>query len=309
MLGQILSNETFDQLVKKTLSTEKEENPWIIFDPNLMKSAYNKHPFIVPHRLEDHPLFTIDSLFTLCRRLNEPHVKVRFGNIPKDVNFDTSLDEYKKELTLEDALMAFEEKKAYIVINNPERDPTYRVVIEELLGEIAVQLKNLNETINWYSTYIFISTEGSVTPYHMDREMNFLLQIKGNKIVKLWDPLDPEIMTDSQKDALLAYSGNRPEYHSAFDRKALVYDLNPGLGVHHPFIAPHLVTTLDGVAISLAITFRTHQSDTWTFAHTLNHKLRKLGWSPTAVACYPWLDKMKSRFYKFALKTKKILKR
>jgi len=27
-----------------------------------------------------------------------------------------------------------------------------------------------------------------ITPYQMDREMNFLLQIRGTKTVPLWDP-------------------------------------------------------------------------------------------------------------------------
>ena len=47
--------------------------------------------------------------------------------------------------------------------------------------------------------------------------------------------------------------------------------------MHHPFIAPHLVTTGPALSISLAVTFRTPRSDTWSAAHLFNHKLQRFG--------------------------------
>jgi hypothetical protein len=170
-------------------------------------------------------------------------------------------------------------------------------------------LRPLDPEINWYSTYIFISAQGSVTPYHMDREMNFLLQVKGKKTVKLWDPFDDEIMTEAQKDALLAYSGGRPQYRPSFEAKAAIYELEPGLGVHHPFIAPHLVTTGPEVSISLAITFRTRKSDTRSAAHRVNHYLRRLGLKPTAVTRNPALDAAKAGIIRPALQVRNGLRR
>jgi hypothetical protein len=41
----------------------------------------------------------------------------------------------------------------------------------------------------------------------MDREMNFLLQICGTKIVDLWSANDPSVMTELEKDRLLSYDG------------------------------------------------------------------------------------------------------
>ena len=66
-----------------------------------------------------------------------------------------------------------------VAIYNPEQDPAYRPMLQELLGEIAAQTESFDPDINWYSTYIFITAQNAVTPYHMDREMNFLLQVRG----------------------------------------------------------------------------------------------------------------------------------
>ena len=124
--------------------------------------------------------------------------------------------------------------------------------------------------------------------------MNFLLQIRGKKTVLLWDPRDDEIMTSQQRDLLLSYVGRRPEYKPWFDAKAMRFELAPGLGVHHPFIAPHLVHTGPELSVSLAITFRTHRSDVWTNAHRFNHRLRRLGLEPRPVGHMAWLDGAKS---------------
>ena len=165
-------------------------------------------------------------------------------------------------------------------------------MIEGLLGEIALHTEPIEPGMNWYSTYLFITAHDSVTPYHMDREMNFLLQIRGTKSVKLWDPHDPEIMTAAEKDKLMTERDEPlPTYKPAFERKAMVFDLEPGLGVHHPFIAPHLVTTGRQLSISLAITFRTRRSDMWTDAHRFNHRLRsRLGIAPVDVGNVGVLD-------------------
>lgn len=281
MLGEFVSaNEYLDLLA----CTRHAPVHWLDLKPDLLERNYNLKPYLVEHRLAEHPLFALEPLFALCRRLPEDQVKHRFGVVPHDTHFDSSFDGYREQLTLDDAIDHLEEKRAYIVIYNPERDPEYKPVIEGLLGEIASAIRALDPDVNWYSTYIFISTRDSVTPYHMDREMNFLFQIRGTKTVRLWDPLDDEVMSPEQKDQLFAASNpSRPPYHDALMAKAMTFELKPGLGVHHPFIAPHLVHTGPAQSISLALTFRTKQSDVWTAAHRFNHHLRALGLHPMSV--------------------------
>ena len=265
------------------------------FEPEVVRTGYNRRPFVLSHHLAEHSLFSLPELFALCRRMPRDQVPYRVGAIPGDANFDSSYARYSEGLSFDDVLDHFEERKAYICIYNPERDAIYRPVLESLLGEIAAALEGVDPVITWYSTYVFISTRDSVTPYHMDREMNFLLQVRGNKEVALWDPRDDEIMTSADKDRLLAAFGSRrPVYKPSFEAKAMVYELRPGLGVHHPFIAPHRVHTGPELSISLAFTFRTQKSDMWTSAHAFNEVLRRCGWSPAAVGPHPLADRAKA---------------
>ena len=293
MLGQFVSSGQVGELVAQARGSAA---PWLLFDNSAFCDGYNARPFLVRHRLAEHPLFELAALARLCRRLPADQVHYRHGVIPADAHFDSSLQRYRGELTLDDVVDRLEERQAYIAVYNAERDPEYRPAIEGLLGEIAMHSEPLEPGMNWYSTYLFITARDSVTPYHMDREMNFLLQIRGTKSVKLWDPRDPEIMTPAEKDKLLTERGEpRPTYKPAFERKAMVFDLEPGLGVHHPFIAPHLVTTGKQLSISLAITFRTHRSDVWTDAHCFNHQLRRrLGVAPVDVGSIGALDVAKA---------------
>jgi hypothetical protein len=102
-------------------------------------------------------------------------------------------------------------------------------------------------------------------------------------------------MTSSQRDALLGDRRiDRPTYTKGLDALARVFPLEEGCGLHHPFIAPHLISTASECSISLAVTYRTDLSDTWTDAHTFNHSIRKLGLQPSAVGIQASRDKRKA---------------
>ncbi|MEO7730158.1 MAG: transcription factor jumonji JmjC domain-containing protein, partial [Kofleriaceae bacterium] len=168
MLGCFVSADKVSGLVTKA---RQARPPWLELDPREFRAAYNARPFVVRHRLAEHPLFTFDALAALCRRLPAEQVPYRFGVVPDDAEFDSSLRRFRGELTLEDAISHLEARQAYLAIYNAETDAEYRPVIESLLGEIARQSEPIEPGLNWYSTYIFITARDSVTPYHMDREM------------------------------------------------------------------------------------------------------------------------------------------
>ena len=292
MLGQFVDRRQKAALLARARDADQQ---WLDFDAATLRSGYNKQPFLLRHRLPLHPEFALDRLFALCHRLPPSEVRIRVGEIPEDAEFDGSLRKFNQGLALTDVEAGFEQSRAYIAVYNPERDPGFRPVIEQLLGEIAQAIEPFDPGLNWYSTYLFLSTGGSLTPYHMDREMNFLLQVRGRKTARLWDPADDEVMTPAQKDRLLADETDlRPQYRPDLEARAMRFALEPGLGLHHPFIAPHLIRTNDSLSISLAITFRTRRSDRWADAHKFNHRLRGLGMNPTPVQHSALLDAAKA---------------
>jgi len=291
MLGEFVPRSVAAKLAQRGRGLSEH---LIDFSPDAVKDSYNRKPFLVSHHLDQHPAFKLPSLFELCRRLPPSEVKYRVGVIPETADFDSSYARFSKGLSLDDVLDRFEQSRAYICIYNPERDPTYRPILESILSEVAAAIDECDPVITWYSTYIFISTQDSVTPYHMDREMNFLLQVRGTKQVSLWDPADDEIMSPAEKDRLLSmFSSQRATYSPSFESKAMNFELRPGIGVHHPFIAPHRVTTGSELSISLAFTFRTQKSDKLTSAHAFNYLLRRCGWLPAEVGHSAVADEIK----------------
>lgn len=281
MFGEMMSEEDYSRLLR---NAERAETRWLALDGPEFDSKYNRLPFAISHRLAEHPAFKLEPLLELCRRVPDSTVNFRTGVVPVDMHFETSFSRSRGGLTREEALNHIVDRQIWVALNNPEKDPEYRPIIEGLLGEIALRSRALDPWMTWYSTYIFISASGSITPYHMDREMNFLLQIRGEKTAQLWDPNDDVVMSPAQRDKLLAATGEtRPTYHEGLPERAISFDLRPGVGIHHPFIAPHVVKTGPELSISLAITYRTRGSDVWADAHRLNHRLRALGLKPRAV--------------------------
>jgi hypothetical protein len=304
MLGELIDPAHVARLAREARQAPEH---WLGLGREGFARDYDRRPFLVEHRLESHPLFQRSALFDLCRRHPRESVGLRAGNVPVTEDFANSFDRYGKGFELDDVLQRFEERSAYILISNPERDSMYRESIERLLGEVAASTEEIDPGITWYSTYIFISSHDALTPYHMDRELNFLFQISGSKQVKLWDPADDEVMTAAQKDELLAYAADlRPPYHPSFEPKARVFDLRPGLGVHHPFIAPHVVYTPSSFSVSLALTFRTRRTDTLTAAHRMNHWLRRHGWTPRPIGGRPRLDVAKATLMRLTLRSRGV---
>ena len=306
VLGKCITDNEF----RAALRQAERGTRWLDIDADAMRAQYNRAGFLVRHRLAEHPLFTADALFRLARRMPASAVKYRFGSVPGNAHFDSSIERFRGDLTLDDALDHLVDKRAYVALYNPEKDPEYGPAIEGFLAEIGLAARPFERFFNWYSTYVFISAHDAVTPYHMDREMNFLLQIAGRKTVQLWDPRDDVVMRPEQRDHLFSFDPDaRPDWHDGLPARARVFELEPGLGVHHPFIAPHLVTTGQNFSISLAITYRTPRSDVMSDAHAYNDRLRRFGLGGIPVGRHPAVDVAKARALRGVRAAKDVLRR
>ncbi len=269
---------------------------WIEWPENARAHLDRRAPFSLAHRLQEHPLFQLDTLLDLAKRRPE-WTPVRQGEVPVSENLERAYDNYPLG-ALGDVDLS--RPGAYFVINNPEKDEQYRAMVEGVLAELLSHLGPIDGDATWYSSYIFVSSSRSVTPYHMDRELNFFFQIDGEKEVRLWDPDDDDVMHPEERDWLLSFNvDDRPPYRELIADRAQTYVLGPGQAVHQPFIAPHVVRTLSDRSISFALTYRTRTTDRWTLAHAVNHKMRRVGLKPAKVGRRPALDYVKARSLEF----------
>jgi hypothetical protein len=266
--------------------------PLLTMDQNQFSLNYNKRPFFVRHDLAHHPLTQIEALRLLADRLAPAAVLYRVRAVVTD-DFDAAKSAHPTSATAAHVFDHLHESGTSVQITAPETDPEYRPLVEELLADIRQHTEAIDPTMTYTRAYFFVAGPDCVTPYHMDREMNFLLHIRGPKQLSLWDPSDREVMGEQDRELLFS-EWARPAYRPSFAAKAMRFDLQPGIGVHHPFIAPHTARTGGDLSISLAVTYRTRGSDRVSLLHKVNGRLRRLGLHPKPVGIDPRVDAIKA---------------
>jgi ribosomal protein L16 Arg81 hydroxylase len=154
--------------------------------------------------------------------------------------------------------------------------------------------------------FIFITSPGSVTPYHMDPEHNFLLQIRGTKRIHLFDGRDRSIVSEEDLERHYGGAHRNLEFRPEYEDKSLKFDLKPGFGLHFPVTAPHYVQNGSEVSVSFSITFRTPDIERRSMVHNYNAFLRRRGLRPAPVGMHPWRDSVKCFNFRAARKLRRL---
>ena len=58
------------------------QSQWLDLDAEVFRTAFNRQPFVIGHRLTNHPLFTLPRLVELAQRLPAEQVEYNSGRIP-----------------------------------------------------------------------------------------------------------------------------------------------------------------------------------------------------------------------------------
>ena len=164
-----------------------------------------------------------------------------------------------------------------MVLKNVEQDPEYRHLLESCLAEVGQLSHAVSPGMSRKEGFIFISSPRSVTPYHMDPEENFLLQIRGRKTIHVFDASDRSILSDEQIERFLTGANRNLVFRDEYQPKARVFSLGPSEGVHVPVTSPHWVQNGEEVSISFSITFQTKSSIRLTHAHRMNAQTAPMG--------------------------------
>src|SRR5207247_1374578 len=132
---------------------------------------FNRQPFLIGHHLVDHPLFALPRLIELSRALPDKDVEYNAGEVP--ISIDPKVTP-RTGLGIEETIRRIEERKSWMVLKYVEQDPAYRDLLLECLEEVKAHSEPLHPGMGQPQAFVFISSAGSVTPYHMDPEHNFL---------------------------------------------------------------------------------------------------------------------------------------
>lgn len=266
-------------------------------DAGLFRACFDRRPFYIGHRLVGHPLFALPRLIELACALPAEDVEYNAGDVPLSLKPELTP---RNGLSPEETLRRIEECRSWMVLKSVEKDPEYAALLRACLEEVCVHSEPLRPGMRDPQGFIFVSSPGSVTPYHMDPEHNFLLQIRGTKAISLFDGRDRSILSEAELERFHAGGHRNLEYRPEYEAKAWHGRLVPGLGLHFPATAPHHVRNGDDVSVSFSITFRTPDLDVMGYAHRANGWLRRRGIRPVPPGRFPLRDRVKSLTWRAA---------
>jgi hypothetical protein len=276
-------------------------NKLLEIDAEMFRTCFNQEPFFIKHNLVDHPLFALPRLIELSRVLPEEHVIYHSGEIRPETTLYTGAP--RTGLSAEETLKEIEECRSWMVLRYVEKDPEYRDLLDSILDEVQVYTEPVDPGMLMRQAFIFITSPHGVTPWHTDPEYSFLLQIRGNKNLKIVNPSPLSEVELEDYFATLRNPDFREEYHEA----ASSYHLTEGHGLHFPLTVPHWVHNGDQVAISISITFQTLASERRTLLYKANHAMRKRGLNPTPVGKSSFRDAAKFNAFRATRRAKKLL--
>ncbi|QDV25634.1 cupin-like domain-containing protein [Aureliella helgolandensis] len=259
-------------------------------DAREFTAKFNRQPFTIGHQLVDHPLFDLQRLVELSQFLPPNSVEYNSGDLP--VTQDPDLTP-RNGLAIDETIRRIEECQSWMVLKNVEQDPEFRDILYDCLDEIREIVEPIAPGMRVREGFIFVSSAGSVTPFHIDPENNFLLQIRGHKQVQLFDVEDRSVMSEEQLEKFFTGAHRNIPFLPEYEAKGHWFELQPGEGLHFPVAAPHWVKNGSQVSISFSITFQTDSSQRRQSLHRWNNGMRRMGIPPSPVGARPWSDEVK----------------
>jgi len=256
----------------------------------------------VQHHFADHPLLQLDRLVALGRRL-APSNSVRWHNdeAKPDTSFHHAPETHRAQWTAEQTLERIAEAKAWCSLLNVQQDPEYRTLVDQILDDVRPRLEERDPGMCFRAGWIFITSPGAITPFHIDHEHNFILQVRGSKSLHVWEPLDHEILPEAALELFHgAYSRDKVRWREEFEPRAHKFELEPGMGGYMPTNSPHWVKNGPGVSITVSATYYTHATNRRKLLYRLNHQLRARGLAPAPVGENALRDEAKLVAFKAA---------
>ena len=242
------------------------------------------------HNFHEHPLMQLPELERLAKELM-PIDGCRFirPGLDQGSKFDIG-PKPTDGRTIDEVFRQLEEPASWIALYNVERIPRYEALLTEALATVRPFVERDQSGIFLITGFIFISAPPSVTPFHIDRENNFWLQIRGRKVMNVWDHTDRVVVPARDvEEFIVNHAMDSIRLKDAFRPRSHEFDVGPGDGVYFPSTSPHMtrsdrdwVKPGDGISVSIGVNFYTPLTRTHARVHQFNEAIRRFGVNPTS---------------------------
>lgn len=262
-----------------------------------LAQAYPDRPARLTHDLTGHPLLAPEALIALAARMRPQDALCFRGDVPVGVEGGGAP---KNGLTVAETVRGIERNKSWMVLKAIEQDPEYSALLDDLLREIGgIALPATGPKLR-REAFVFVSSPGSITPFHFDPEHNILLQIAGEKEMTVFSQHDRELASCEAHEQFHATGKYTLAWQDSFAGRGTPFALTPGDALYVPVKAPHFVRNGDAPSISLSITWRSAWSFEEADAHSFNALLRRLKLAPQPPSAWPQRNRAKAAAWRIA---------
>jgi hypothetical protein len=268
--------------------------------PEAARADFGRRPLLASHNLHQHELFSDAALIDLLDHFPREHpYALTMGRAPEGIE--------DNQLALHDGvsgaelLRAVRNGRLWLNMTRVDRaDARYRALIDELYAQLAAQAPRFSPVASQGT--LLLSSPHALVHYHADGPASVLWHIRGRKRIWIYPALDENYIQRELLEDIFA--GVRHEYlpfENAYDQAAVVYDLAPGQWAAWPQNAPHRVTNLDSVNVSLSTEHFTRESRGRARVYGANRFFRtRLGLRNLAARESGPVALMKTLIYRFA---------
>lgn len=277
------------------------------------RSVKDTQPFIFTHHLDHSPYFKWDRLRDLLLAASTP--KVRHGgflrepsprgtfSLGKETVKDWGSPDFTRKLM--EAIESLDTSNARIRISGIAEYLDYGDIVQRITRELSTATGiNFHKKFYPCIATLFLSSPGICTPYHIDSEYNFLVQLQGEKLFHSWDGNNRKIVPTTHLEEF--WQG--VAFRERTTEPPQVFRLQPGNGIYNPPFFPHEVYTCDKPSVSLSLGFDPRAADEPEI-HRVNSMMRKLHMHPAPIHVHPVRDWIKSRTLREAVQLKHLTRR
>jgi hypothetical protein len=238
----------------------------------------------VTHLISQHPLLQLDQLVQLAKRLeNDGRIRAHTNDAQAGTPFGDAPDLHPIKAPVISTMEQIREAGAWMSLLNVQTDPIYRRLIDEVLDSICPLVEVKDPGMSYRGGWIFVSSPRTVTPFHMDKEHNFILQVRGRKTIYVWDPNDVEVVSDRARDRFHSrHQRDLVIWKEEFRGRAHRFEAGPGQGAYMPSTSPHLVEVGDEPSVTISLTYYTESTRRDSLLHKARGRLSEHGISVPA---------------------------
>ena len=257
---------------------------------DVFRDNYNRTNFLFEHGLREESSFSMPVLQELAQRHPPTPAYAYWSNGHVDV-----VDGWKAEnhrYSLADTVAGIGTNDSLAMLKHVEEDrvigPRVREILQVILELIGPRM---SDDVTAARGTLLIASPRRTTAYHIDSDVNFLFQISGDKLFRVFD------QSVTGVEELEKYFRGDPSaavLKPGSENSATSYELCAGRGVHVPCMSAHWAQTLDAPSIALSLNFDLRSVTALGRLYKLNGRMREHGVIPCAPGVSRWRDHWKT---------------